>query len=170
VLEALREQNEQGGYNVRFYFSLQRLESRAIDVAFSSLAEAVEFWIPGTPEKEDGVEKHREGREGTNQGEVKAYGLKEDEPTKLQLVIDVVEKVDPAYHRGVSVFLSMLRNSAEYKGPGRARLELKVQEVLRLVADDESVREDIVLRMVDSVDRCSDKVLQMKAWLEQNLD
>jgi len=66
--------------------------------------------------------------------------------------------LDSAYERGVLLFLSHLRLSAEWENDAlRPLLLQRVREVLLLACRDPLARDELVARMGDSVDACGDK-------------
>mmetsp|Transcript_21294 Transcript_21294/g.41752 ORF Transcript_21294/g.41752 Transcript_21294/m.41752 type:complete len:724 (+) Transcript_21294:568-2739(+) len=67
--------------------------------------------------------------------------------------------IDPAYQRGVQMFLRRLRDSKEYNTtPLRDGLYNRVREVLELLASSEnSTQAELLSRIGDSVDTCGDK-------------
>jgi len=68
-------------------------------------------------------------------------------------------RIVPEYYKdGLLKFLSKLRTSAEFqREETREGLARRIVEVLETINDDEYSREEILLRCVDSVDRCNDK-------------
>lgn len=106
----------------------------SMSATFSSLSEAVQFW---TDTANEGLEENDEKR---------------IEPVKVDSFIS------PDNLRGVLVFLSKLRISQEFQNTSmQSGLARRVMEALETLATDEYAREEIITRMVDSVDTCGDK-------------
>jgi len=72
--------------------------------------------------------------------------------------LEVEPYVEPAYRREFALFLSKLRNSKEFQNETlREGFTARVQEVLEMLCTDEASRDELLIRMCDSVNACSDK-------------
>lgn len=77
------------------------------------------------------------------------------------------EKVDSFYRDSVLTFLSMLRDSREYRNPSTRRgLAERVVEMLMNVAKDDEARDELCSRMADAIDACEDKPIWALNQLE----
>ncbi|GBG34266.1 Importin subunit alpha [Hondaea fermentalgiana] len=102
--------------------------------SFQSLGEAVTFW-----------------RDKANEGVDE-----ESEEYFDELLVDPYVSADNV--RGVLVFLSKLRISQEFQNTSmQTGLARRVMDGLETLCSDEFAREEIIARMVDSVDTCGDK-------------
>lgn len=75
--------------------------------------------------------------------------------------------IDYAYHRDVIEFLKLLASSLENRVPElRKLLKRRLRDVLEIAANDDVAREEILLRIVDSVDTCVDKPIWALGQME----
>ena len=71
---------------------------------------------------------------------------------------ELLESIEKPYHRGVRLFLSHLRLAREFEESNmRYGLEKRLHEILDLICNNEQSRDEILVRMCDSVDACGDK-------------
>jgi len=135
---------------------------------FHSFKEAVKFWTDlsrkqAVVEKEVKIDSETGSQllvpvQGENENE-----LADEETEEVEVDYIDLERIVPGYNaRGVLMFLSKLRGAKEFQRTQAMRVGLakRVIEALELIRDDEYTRDEIISRMVDSVDACSDKPIQ----------
>ncbi|GBG26008.1 Ryanodine receptor [Hondaea fermentalgiana] len=73
--------------------------------------------------------------------------------------LELESELDSFYHSSVLGFLNLLRRSAEFRRPDlREGLAQRVVELLRILNENpDGVREDLLSRISDAIDSCSDK-------------
>lgn len=98
------------------------------------------------------------GRPRQHQTLEEAVKFWEDE-AHLESHLSLQEVLDSFYHSSVLAFLNLLLRSAEFRRPDlREGLAKRVVELLQTLQDDpDGVREELLSRISDAIDSCSDK-------------